>query len=132
MYVRLAEWILDDSNILINTLFVLCVGLICVKIWPLAFFMRLIVSFSNLSMFSWSYSFCKLTITRQMSSMPSQIHSLASSEHCFHFNFVFCFARFEKWGRTDGHYWLWLWVSWVDQCMNCYCYLLLIFITDIL
>ena len=26
-----------------------------------------------------------------------QTHSHASSEHCF----LFCFARFEKWGRTD-------------------------------
>ena len=28
-----------------------------------------------------------------------QTHSLASSEHCF---LLFCFAKFEKWGRTDG------------------------------
>ena len=28
-----------------------------------------------------------------------QTHSLASSEHCF---LMFCFARSEKWGRTDG------------------------------
>ena len=28
-----------------------------------------------------------------------QTHSLASSEHCF---LLFCFARFEKWGRTYG------------------------------
>ena len=30
-----------------------------------------------------------------------QTHSLASSEHCF---LLFCFARFEKWGRTDGQH----------------------------
>ena len=29
-----------------------------------------------------------------------QTHSLASSDNCF---LLFCFARFEKWGRTDGH-----------------------------
>ena len=28
-----------------------------------------------------------------------QTNSNASSEHCFR---LFCFARFEKWGRTDG------------------------------
>ena len=28
-----------------------------------------------------------------------QTHSHASSEHCF---LLFCFSRFEKWGRTDG------------------------------
>ena len=28
-----------------------------------------------------------------------QTHSLASSEHCF---LLVCFARFEKWGRTDN------------------------------
>ena len=28
-----------------------------------------------------------------------QTHSNASSEHCF---LLFCFSRFEKWGRTDG------------------------------
>ena len=27
-----------------------------------------------------------------------QTHSQASSEHCFQ---LFCFARFEKWGRKD-------------------------------
>ena len=28
-----------------------------------------------------------------------QTHSHASSEHCV---LLFCFSRFEKWGRTDG------------------------------
>ena len=28
-----------------------------------------------------------------------QTHNHASSEHCF---LLFCFSRFEKWGRTDG------------------------------
>ena len=29
----------------------------------------------------------------------SQTHSHASSGHCF---LLFCFSRFEKWGRTDN------------------------------
>ena len=31
-----------------------------------------------------------------------QTHSHVSSEHCF---LLFCFSRFEKWGRTDGQQW---------------------------
>ena len=56
----------------------------------------------------------------------SQTHSHASSEHCF---LLFCFARSEKWGRTDermngrtdnifennDYYRPWLWVGRVDQ-----------------
>ena len=30
-----------------------------------------------------------------------QTHSHASREHCF---LLFCFSRFEKWGRTDGQH----------------------------
>ena len=30
-----------------------------------------------------------------------QTHGHASSEHCF---LLFCFSRFEKWGRTDGQH----------------------------
>ena len=47
-----------------------------------------------------------------------QTHSLASSDHCF---LLFCFANFEKWGRTDNMcknkdpYRPWLWVGRVDQ-----------------
>ena len=49
-----------------------------------------------------------------------QTHSLASGDSCF---LLFCFARFEKWGRTDGRtdnmcndpYLPWLLVCRVDQ-----------------
>ena len=46
-----------------------------------------------------------------------QTHSRASSEHCL---LLFCFSRFEKWGRTDmcennDLYRPWLWVGQVDQ-----------------
>ena len=53
-----------------------------------------------------------------------QTHSHASREHCF---LLFCFSRFEKWGRTDNMcenndpYRSWLWVGRVDQfrCGTC-------------
>ena len=56
-----------------------------------------------------------------------QTHSHASSEHCFQ---LFCFFRFEKWGRTDNMcdnndpYRPWLWVGRVDQQELIQCFLL--------
>ena len=37
--------------------------------------------------------------TGVMNNPLGQTHSLASSEH---FYLLFCFAKFEKWGRTDN------------------------------
>ena len=43
---------------------------------------------------------CLLETEKQDINDPlGQIHSLASSDHCF---LLFCFARFEKWWRTYG------------------------------
>ena len=59
--------------------------------------------------------------TGVINDLLGQTHSLASSEHCF---LLFCFSRFEKWGRTDNMcenndpYRPWLWVGRVDQFMK--------------
>ena len=41
----------------------------------------------------------KLFKTGVINDLLDQTHSHASSEHCF---LLFCFSRFEKWGRTYG------------------------------
>ena len=79
----------------------------------------------------WVTKFTKVTVpfpqniknkTGVINDPLGQTHSQASSEHCF---LLYCFSRFEKWGRTYGRtdnmcvnnypYRPWLWVGRVDQ-----------------